>query len=178
MKKINRCRIFLFVLLSFFTVTSFAWDLQNLIWSVSDPNDTRYHNSGFLLSGDIFSLHRTPWTFWSVTGSLGQWLSSAPMNKSLTTGAVSLALRLYPFDIAKTYPAYLLGSVGPAYLSSVRFGTNTQASHLAFQVNLGLGVELHKFDVNLRLNHYSNAGLGSPNQGYNILYVLSFGYLF
>jgi hypothetical protein len=109
---------------------------------------------------------------------LGQWYSSAPQNKHLTTAAISLALRFYPFTIDDKYPSYLLASAGPAFLSSSQFGINTQASHLAIQTNLGLGMEFNCIDVNLRLEHFSNAGLGKPNEGFNILYLLSIGYLF
>jgi len=76
------------------------------------------------------------------------------------------------------YKLYLTGSVGPAILSSRQFGTNKQGSNLAFQLNAGLGMELHQFDFNLHMVHFSNAYTARPNNGYNILYVFSIGYLF
>lgn len=172
--------VFLFLLLTLFSSSVLAWDHSiDLGYGYShDPNDVKYNNSGFLLTSDLYAIKRTPWTFWSINGALGQWHTTAPQNKNLTTIALSLALRLYPFDIAQTYPAYLLGSVGPAFLSNKRFGTNTQASQLTIQTNLGLGVEINYVDVNFRLAHFSNAGLGKPNEGFNILYLLSIGYLF
>ena len=76
-------------------------------------------------------------------------------------------------------PSYLLGSAGPAYLSQRQFGENKQGSSVAFQLNGGVGVELNKkIDINLRLSHYSNAHLASPDQGFTVLYLLSIGYLF
>jgi hypothetical protein len=72
----------------------------------------------------------------------------------------------------------MLASAGPALLSNKRFGVNSQAGIVTIQTNLGFGVELFPIDVNLRLEHFSNANLGSPNEGFNILYLLSFGYLF
>ncbi len=169
----------LFVLLSCFTCTTYAWNhsIELGYGRSHDPNNTKYTNSGFMLSSDIFPLGRTPMTFWSITGSLGQWHSSAPVNKNTTTAALSLALRFYPFTLWASNP-YLLGSAGPAYLSNIRLGTNTQASHASIQTDLGFGFEVNHFDTNLRLVHYSNAGLGHPNQGFNILYFLSMGYLF
>lgn len=180
MKKNHFFSAFLSITLSLFSITSFAWNHSvGLGYGFShDPNNVNYNNSGVLLNSDIFPIHRSPWTFWSINGSVGQWHSSAPVNKNLTTAAISLALRFYPFLIAHKYPAYLLGSVGPAYLSSPRFGTNTQASHGSIQTNLGLGTEFNNIDLNLRLSHYSNAGLGHINQGFNVLYLLSLGYLF
>ena len=178
--KLNIFRLFLLILLTSVTVTSFAWNHSiEFGYGLShDPNNVKYNNSGFLLSGDMISLKRTPSTFWSMTGSLGQWYSTAPHNKDTTTAALSLALRYYLFKMSKNIPTYLLGSAGPAYLTNQRLGTNTQGSHLAIQTNLGLGIEFKNIDLNLRLVHYSNAGLASPNQGFNILYLLSIGYLF
>lgn len=180
MKKINLYQAILFILLCFMSINSFAWNNSiELGYGIShDPNHTKYNNSGFLLSGDIFSLRRTLRTFWSITGALGQWHSTTPKNNNLTTGAVSLALRLYAFNIGNHYPSYLLASAGPAFLSKQKFGLNTQASHLTIQTNIGLGAEFKKFDLNFRLVHYSNANLGHPNQGFNILYLASIGYLF
>lgn len=144
-----------------------------------DPNHTKYHNSGVLLSGDLYPLWCNPWTFFSITGSLGHWYTTAPENKNLTTAAASLALRLYPVPSDETYyPFYFLASFGPAYLSSRQYGENTQGSHWAIQSNLGIGEEFDSFDVNLRLSHFSNAGLAKPNEGFNVLYLLSVGYLF
>lgn len=181
MKNMRLYQLLLSILFSFFTLsTAFAWNNSIEIgYGYShDPNNTKYNNSGVLLSGDIISLKRTPWTFWSITGSLGQWHSTAPVNQNLTTGALSLALRLYTFNIAHSYPFYLLGSAGPAYLSKSKFGLNTQASHASIQTTLGLGAEFNNIDANLRLVHFSNAGLGHINEGFNILYLLSIGYLF
>jgi hypothetical protein len=166
----------------FFThsTISFAWDHSiELGYGIShDPNHSQYDNSGYLLTGDLFPLYQAPYTFWSVTGALGKWRTTAPVNKNLQTAALSLALRLYPFTINENYPPYLLGSVGPAYLSSRNFGENEQAKNVTFQFNFGLGVEFNQLDVNLRMVHFSNAYLARPDEGFTILYLLSLGYLF
>jgi len=179
MKKMNVYRIILLTLLSMTTLVSFSWDHSiELGYGIShDPNHSSYKNSGFLLTSDVLPLRRTSMTFWTLNAALGQWHTTAPVNKNLTTAALALALRFYP-GLEIDYPAYFLASVGPAYLSSKRFGNNKQGSNLAFQINGGLGVEFNNIDVNLRLTHYSNAYLARPNNGYNILYILSIGYLF
>jgi hypothetical protein len=180
MKKFTIYQTLSFILLIFFTLTSFAWDNSvELGYGHShDPNHTKYYNSGFLLTSDIYPLKHTPRTYWSLNGALGQWYTSAPHNKNLTTAAMSLALRFYPWTDATNYPTYLLGTVGPAYLSSRHYGANTQAGNVTIQFNLGLGVELNNIDVNLRLSHYSNAYIARPDQGFTVLYLLSIGYLF
>ncbi len=180
MKNTNLLVIISVFFLTFFAVPSYAWDHSvQLGYGYShDPNNVHYNNSGFLLSGDIIPLRHTCWTYWSVGGALGQWHSNAPANNNVTTASVDLNLRLYPMRVQPVYSPYFLASLGPAYLSKQRLGTNTQGSHMAAQINLGLGTEIHCFDVNLRMVHYSNASLATPNDGFNILYLLSFGYLF
>lgn len=180
MKKHLFFHLFLSFFLGLFSHMVFAWDhsIEFGYGYSRDPNAIQYHNSGFLLSGDLYALRRTTTTFWSITGALGQWHTTGPGNQNITTAAVSLALRLYPFIIAQQYPTYGFASFGPAFLSNQKYGVNKQASHLSIQTNLGLGAEFNPFDVNLRLVHYSNAGLAKPNDGFNVLFLLSLGYLF
>ena len=179
MKKSSFYKLACIFILPFITGTTFAWNhsIEIGYGQSHDPNHTRYTNSAFQLSSDLFPLRRTAMTFWSITGTLGQWHTTTPVNQNVTTAAISLALRFYPFILGNSKP-YLLGSAGPAYLSKNKLGLNTQASHGSIQTNLGLGAEFNKFDINLRLAHYSNAGLGHINQGFNVLYLLSVGYLF
>lgn len=167
-------------LLSFITSHAFAWDHSvDLGYGFShDPNHTKYNNYGLLLSSDVYPIHRSCWTFWSLNAALGQWHTNAPKNKNLTTAALSVALRFYWFNLTQDYPSYLLGSVGPVYLSNNKFGENVQGSNVAFQVNAGVGAEFKNFDINLRATHYSNAYLAHPDHGFTILYLLSVGYLF
>lgn len=170
----------LLIACSVISISSYAWNHSvELGYGYShDPNHTKYHNSGVLLSGDLFPIHRSEHLFWSGTGSLGHWNSTAPRHKNLSTAALSLALRIYPFSIYQRYPTYLLASAGPAYLTNRKFGLNRQSSHWSIQSNFGVGAEFHPVDVNLRLQHFSNANLGHPNEGFNIQYLLSIGYLF
>lgn len=165
-------------LLSILSSTSFAWNrsIEFGIGHSHDPNNTRYYNSGLFLSGDFLPLWDSCWYKVTLNASLGQWYTTAPSSKYLTTAAASVALRLYPNN--DDYRPYFLGSVGPAILSSKNFGVNQQGSNLSFQSIGGLGIEHEQYDVNLRLVHFSNAGLAHPNNGFNILYVLSVGYLF
>lgn len=183
MKRSYLCSFLMFHVLIFYCLGAFAWNhsIEIGYGYCQDPNHPRYHNSGGLLSGDIIPLPwwHTPWTFLTITGSLGQWHTNSPRNKNLTTVAVSAALRYHLFRIdTYDYPPYLFASFGPAYLSSRHFNKNTQAKNVAIQSNLGFGIELNYIDVNLRLVHFSNAYLASPNDGFNILYLLSIGYLF
>lgn len=181
MKKLSMLKhgCLIFILSSVFH-NSQAWNhsIQLGVGHSHDPNHSKYENTGVLFTADLLPLLRTQYTFWSITGALNQWYTNSPVHKNLSAAALSLALRVYPFEIAHRYPSYILASAGPALLSHRRFGLNTQASNLTIQSNIGVGVEFNCFDVNFRLDHFSNANLGNPNEGFNILYLLSFGYLF
>jgi hypothetical protein len=171
----------LFLACASFTVPALAWDHSIEVgYAYShDPNHTKYDNSGVLVNGDLWHIGDWWLTRWSIFGSVGQWWTTTPINRNLTTVALDLTFRLYPFVIPQTcYPFYLFLASGPAYLSSRHFGLNTQAYNFAFQSNIGFGAEFNNIDVNLRWQHYSNARLGKPNEGFNFLYLLSVGYLF
>lgn len=178
---LNFVRILIILLSSFYSYTAFSWDHSiELGYGYSvDPNHTDDHNSGFLLTGDLQPLKHTPYTYWSLNGAAGQWHSTASHHRNLTTAALSLALRYYPFTVNRESPAYFLGSVGPAFLSSNEFGDNIQAANVTFQWNVGLGMEfLKKWDINLRWSHFSNAYIARPDEGFTVRYLLSIGYLF
>ena len=179
MKKFNAYQAVLFILLSLFILPALAWDHSiELGYGYShDPNHTKYNNSGFLLTSDVYPISRSCKTFWSLNAGLGQWRSTAPRHQNLTTAAVAVALRYYPFMVYN-YPSYLLLSAGPAYLTTRKFGKNKQGSNFAFQVNGGVGMEFKNIDANLRIAHYSNAYLARPDHGFTVLYLFSIGYLF
>ena len=179
MNKSNIHQLLLLLLLSVFSLHAFAWNrsIELGYGGGHDPNNVRYNNTGFFLSGDMLPLRHTSWTYWSLNGALGQWHSTAPTSQNLTTAAVALALRLYPFTVDLHYPVYVLASAGPALLSNRSFGVNTQGSNFTFQWNGGFGVEFNHLDINLRIVHFSNAHIIHPDQGFNFLTVLSVGYL-
>ena len=166
--------------LAYLPLTLWAWDhsIEIGYGKSHDPNDSKHYNSGFLLSGDVYPIKHTNWSYWSVNGTLGRWYSTAPQNKNLTTVAASLALRLYPLCTNNAYDGYFMGAAGPALLSNRKFGANTQGSNFTFQWVAGAGVEYDHIDVNFRYMHYSNARLFKPDQGFNIQYLISIGYLF
>ncbi|MES2217625.1 MAG: acyloxyacyl hydrolase [Pseudomonadota bacterium] len=180
MKKLNFQKLFLLALLGSFTLNAFAWDHSVEIGYGRSPdkNHRQYYNSGVFLNGDIWSFRKTPYTHWSLNGAIGQWYTTTPVNKNLTTAALSVVLRLYPWTSALKYPPYLLGSVGPAYISSKEFGYNTQAANATFQWTAGLGAEFKNIDLNFRFVHFSNAYIARPDEGFTVLYLLSLGYLF
>lgn len=168
--------------LFFAAFSALAWD-HGVSLGYGGGSDINHHtdtNSGAFLSAEFMSIKQRNWMNLTLNGSLGGWYSTAATNKDLFTAALSVALRLYPCHSAKMHP-FFLASVGPAYLSDTHFGRNAQANNFAFQTVAGVGIEVGKakrVDLNLRLMHFSNAYLMHPNQGFNIFYVASVGYLF
>ena len=164
------------------TSSVMAWD-HGISLGYGGGSDINHHNdtnSGEFLSAEFTSIKQKDWLNITFNGSLGNFYSTAAVNKHLFTAAASLAFRFYALTTPKLHP-FFLASVGPAYLSDQNFGQNRQADNFAFQSILGAGVEVGKakrVDLNLRLIHYSNAYLMHPNEGFNIFYVVSLGYLF
>lgn len=179
MKTLNFLKLFIFALLSCFTLNAFAWDhsIEIGYGRSPDKNHRQYYNSGVFINSDFWTFRKTPYTHWALNGAVGQWYTTTPVHKNLSTAALSVALRLYPFTTAHKYPPYLLGSVGPAYISSRKYGYNTQAANATFQWTAGLGAEFKNIDLNFRFVHFSNAYIARPDEGFTILYLLSIGYL-
>jgi hypothetical protein len=167
------------------TVPAFAWRHGiSFGYGRSQEVGYGYDNSGFFLHGIFYRFNPVdPMLYFSADGSLGFWHASTRRHKRLNTAAASLAARAYFMPPAQhVYRPYLLLTFGPVYLSQKHFGEETQGSHFAFQTTLGGGMEYvpgkQGVDLNLRMIHYCNAGLASPNQGFDVFYVLSVGYLF
>lgn len=73
-------------------------------------------------------------------------------------------------------------SFGPAHLSERQLGRCHQGSNFCFESNLVTGTEIGNqnlsLDINFRLVHFCNAGIAQPNEGFDLVPVLSIGYLF
>ncbi|MFM2369437.1 MAG: hypothetical protein RL619_1743 [Bacteroidota bacterium] len=80
--------------------------------------------------------------------------------------------------ISKSFSMYLLGSVGPMIIDNE---TERLSEGFAFSDVLAFGFSLKKvkitFDVRPSIRHVSNAGLQSPNLGFNTVNV-EFGFSF
>lgn len=175
-------RMIFTVLLLISACSAMAWN-HGISLGYGGGSDINHHNdtnSGEFLSAEFMSLKQKDWLNITFNGSLGNFYSTAAINKHLFTAALSVAFRFYGLTTETLHP-FLLASVGPSYLSHRNFGYNRQAANVAFQSILGAGVEFGKakrVDLNMRLIHYSNAYTMSPNEGFNIFYVVSLGYLF
>ncbi|EKE01176.1 MAG: hypothetical protein ACD_21C00199G0002 [uncultured bacterium] len=177
---------FLSVLFSvLFAEAACAWTYDiSLGYGRSKEVDCNYYQQGAMLDAQAFPFAKLDKTLIFGLGlSLADWHAGTNENKRLTTAAASALFRAYfAPPAAHKFRPYLAASFGPAYLSRKKFGEREQGSNFSFQTTMGLGSEVkfgqRELDFSLKLVHYCNGGIFKPNQGINILYVFSIGYLF
>ena len=145
-----------------------------------------YYHQGVMLDGQAFPFAQIDKTLiFGLGASVASWHASYKENRQMTTAAVSVLFRAYFFPpenaTAKLQP-YLLASFGPAYLAKRKLGLREQGGHLSFQTTMGIGSEVEiakkRLDFNLKFVHYCNGGIFKPNQGIDVWYIFSVGYLF
>ena len=174
------------LLLLFVTTKAFGWSHAiSLGYNPSSMESNQsYKHDGFFMNGTLYRFEKIDsMLVFMIDASAGHWTASTKKNKSLNTLSISAAFRAYfSAPEEKQFRPYLLVSYGPAYLSKKKFGYNEQGESFALQGTLGAGFEFGKnykgIDCNLRLVHFSNAGMSAPNQGFNFLYTVSLGFLF
>ncbi len=191
MKK-NFLFLFSFLFRFFFSLSSllffsptYAWQHEVAIgYGDGKEIEQNYDNRGVVLSGKFYKFPKIDDTLIaSIDGTLANINSSTSTDNHLVTAAAALAMRAYfmnPDD--HSVRPYLQASFGPALLSQRTLGNRTQGSNFAFQTTFETGMEIgsqaKSIDLNLRLAHYCNAGLFHPNQGINLMPIVSIGYLF
>ena len=146
----------------------------------NDINHHTYTNSGGILTAELMSLKSNTWYNITMNGSLGQWHTTEPLYRDLTTVALTFAFRAYVFYTNDVHP-FLIVSSGPAYISNRSFGYNSQGANVDFQTSGGVGFELgtaKRAEITAQIIHFSNAYTFHPNQGFNIVPVLTLGCLF
>lgn len=180
-------RIFTMLALTLLSTRAiYAWDHEVSLgygWGKEISED--YQNRAFVLSGKFYKFPKIDNTLIAtIDGSVSRLHADTDQHQNLTTGAVALGLRAYfaDPDVHQVRP-YLGVSSGPAYISDQWFGNREQGANFDIQTTLEGGVEFQlkhnrSIDVNLHMVHYCNAGLASPNQGFDVPYVLSIGYQF
>jgi len=99
--------------------------------------------------------------YWDATYSYWQGHKSAGRH-SLSTSPVLV----YQFN-GERFKPYVEGGVGVALFSSSHVEGRRLGSAFQFEDRLGAGVRFGVQEIGVRVWHYSNAGLQSPNDGIN-----------
>ena len=98
----------------------------------------------------------------------------------LFDAAIYPQLRFWLYMDSRFSP-YLLLSVGPSGMSTSNFAGDQLGSKFAFQDILGICTRVggqKAVDFCGKFQHYSNAGLGMPNHGFDVPLLFSLGYNF
>ncbi len=76
-------------------------------------------------------------------------------------------------------PFFNVRALGPSWISGSTLGEQRQANHFAFQAQVGAGIlfgSKREWFAAISWRHYSNAGLFSPNQSFDVPFVVSVGF--
>jgi hypothetical protein len=166
------------------TETIFAWTYDVSLGYGRSKVDDEYYQQGSMLDVQVFPFAKLDKTLIFGFGtSLADWHATAKENKRMITAALSAVFRAYfaPPETHKFRP-YIATSFGPVYLSHKKLGKKEQGSNFSLQTTMGIGSEVElwgqELNFNLKFVHYCNGGIFRPNQGIDIWYVFSIGYLF
>ena len=105
--------------------------------------------------------------------------TNAGFNEHVQAISIFPQLNLYGKGNDAVRPMFFVRALGPTWLSSRHLGDREQGSNFAFQAQIGAGLWFGKdkdWLVSLSYKHFSNAGLASPNEAFDVPVLLSLGY--
>lgn len=112
---------------------------------------------------------------WFVTGywdtSVQVWNVDAPTNSSIVAVGFVPTFRLQQY---KSNPWYFDAGLGAQLFSHREIGKRANGSLPNFTEQFGVGKmfgDSNKYDISIRYEHSSNAGLADPNRGYDVVGV-------
>ena len=146
-------------------------------------HSTSQTNKTFGLDYSFYKYERSKRQHLMVGVSLTRLTTDATTNKSITAVSIYPQLSLFPKRQSWGQPFFFVRALGPTYISSNNLGARKQDKHFAFQAQVGVGAYLNYQDkrdgiVMLSFKHFSNAGLFSDNDGFDLPIVLSLGVRF
>lgn len=105
--------------------------------------------------------------------------TNAAFNEHVQAVSVFPQLNLYGKGNDSVRPVFFVRALGPTWLSKRNLGDREQGSNFAFQAQIGAGLWFGKdkdWLVSLSYKHFSNAGLASPNEAFDVPVLLTLGY--
>ncbi|NDU85462.1 MAG: acyloxyacyl hydrolase [Ferrovum sp.] len=111
--------------------------------------------------------------YWDV--SVGHWTPHASSGSNLEVNDYSITpvFRYAPTQATGNYIPFLEAGIGAHYLSQHDlYSGHDMSTHFQFGDHVGAGLTLgpqHDWDVMMRLQHLSNAGIQNPNPGINFI---------
>jgi hypothetical protein len=104
--------------------------------------------------------------------------TNAGINEHVQAVSIFPQLNLYAKGNDAVRPMFFVRALGPTWLSDRNLGDREQGSNFAFQAQIGGGLWFGKekdWLVALSYKHFSNAGLASPNEAFDVPILLTVG---
>lgn len=175
-------------LIFFFSPVAFSWSHEIGVGYAPYKTAISFQptrvNSGAEIFAKIVRFPKIDNTLiFTIDATVAHWRCSSTQHNKTTIFVIAPSARAYFFNFAAHRVRPYLGlSFGPAYLTARQLGTRKQGANVAFQTQFGIGMEMgsqqHSVDFNIHMAHYCNAGLFSPNDGFNVLPIFQIGYQF
>jgi hypothetical protein len=105
--------------------------------------------------------------------------TDAGFNEHVQAVSVFPQLNLYGKGNDSVRPMFFVRALGPTWLSERHLGDREQGRNFAFQAQVGAGVWFGRekdWLVTLSYKHFSNAGLFSPNEAFDVPVLLTLGH--
>ena len=105
--------------------------------------------------------------------------TNAGFNEHVQAISIFPQLNLYGKDNDSVRPMFFVRALGPTWLSSRHLGDREQGRNFTFQAQVGAGLWFGKdkdWLIALSYKHFSNAGLTSPNEAFDVPVLLTLGY--
>lgn len=105
--------------------------------------------------------------------------TNAGFNEHVQAVSIFPQLNLYGKGNDAVRPMFFVRALGPTWLSNRNLGDREQGRNFAFQAQIGAGLWFGKdkdWLLSLSYKHFSNAGLASPNEAFDVPVLLTVGY--
>ncbi len=105
--------------------------------------------------------------------------TNARFNEHVQAVSIFPQLNLYGKGNGAVRPMFFVRALGPTWLSNRNLGDREQGRNFAFQAQIGAGLWFGKdkdWLLSLSYKHFSNAGLASPNEAFDVPVLLTVGY--
>jgi hypothetical protein len=159
-----------------------AANANDLVWLVNagvGPQSGSAQENRMAGADLIFYRHvRSERTEFVVGAGYTDIRTNAGFNDHVQAVSVFPQLNIYGKDKGAVRPMFFVRALGPTWLSSRHLGDREQGRNFAFQAQIGAGLWFGKdkdWLVSVSYRHFSNANLASPNEAFDMPFLLTLG---
>lgn len=135
-------------------------------------------NSGGNMSYRYIYYHTKQYFSFQLGATTAMWFAQS---KTLFTLSAIFELRWWILHTRYFNPYLMYSIASPTLLSREHFADSHLGGHFLFQDYLGAGMLIgnsHRFAIEVKVMHYSNGDLAVYNDGLQVPFLLSIGYVF